>query len=330
MRAPYAFSPLRPSMSLREQLRDILPQILPADPAEAIKGTELIRLVRFRLGEEYSDATLRYHFSILSYDPTSPIAKVDQGQGYYFRQTQQSTVSNSSQARFGDGSGERDQEFERDSRFRGIVERYCLHNSRHPFLLTSTSGKSWELPDLIITDWDFDEDPAGALKLDETLLNLKQHLGVPVVTLTGVQLFLSVTLDSCLPAFFQTLSSTRWANHGEIFIAEKVRDAALVETLRRLGHEYGIGVTSFGLDLTLLDELPAADDIRGMTAGEFESLQTLLPFQRIAVSTPRAHLDWPHLSMLKKKHARLDSMLSWINDCLESKQPQRFGPGQEW
>src|SRR5688500_18344628 len=73
-------------MSLREQLRDILPQILPASPVVAIKGTELIRLVRLKLPDDYSDATLRYHYSILSYDPSSPIAKVDQGQGYSLRQ----------------------------------------------------------------------------------------------------------------------------------------------------------------------------------------------------------------------------------------------------
>jgi hypothetical protein len=63
-------------MNLREQLRHLLPEILPDDPAEAIKGTELIRLVRHRLGEGYSDATLRYHFSILSYDPTSPASSM--------------------------------------------------------------------------------------------------------------------------------------------------------------------------------------------------------------------------------------------------------------
>ena len=50
-------------MSLRSQLEELLPELLPSDPAQAIKGTELIRLVRLRLGEEYSDASLRYHFS---------------------------------------------------------------------------------------------------------------------------------------------------------------------------------------------------------------------------------------------------------------------------
>ena len=72
-------------MSLRQQLTDILPTILPSSPKEATKGTELIRLVRLRLEGDYSDASLRYHFSIMSCDPASPIAKVEKGQGYYRR-----------------------------------------------------------------------------------------------------------------------------------------------------------------------------------------------------------------------------------------------------
>ena len=73
-------------MSLRSQLEELLPELLPSDPAQAIKGTELIRLVRLRLGEEYSDASLRYHFSFMASDPDSEIAKVERGQGYYRRQ----------------------------------------------------------------------------------------------------------------------------------------------------------------------------------------------------------------------------------------------------
>ena len=56
-------------MNLRDQLKEILPEILPSDPSSSIKGTELIRLVKYRLKQEYSDATLRYHFSILCADP---------------------------------------------------------------------------------------------------------------------------------------------------------------------------------------------------------------------------------------------------------------------
>ena len=72
-------------MSLRSQLEELLPELLPSDPAQAIKGTELIRLVRLRLGEEYSDASLRYHFSFMASEPDSEIAKVERGQGYYRR-----------------------------------------------------------------------------------------------------------------------------------------------------------------------------------------------------------------------------------------------------
>ena len=67
-------------MSLRSQLEELLPELLPSDPAQAIKGTELIRLVRLRLGEEYSDASLRYHFSFMASEPDSEIAKVERGQ----------------------------------------------------------------------------------------------------------------------------------------------------------------------------------------------------------------------------------------------------------
>jgi len=306
-------------MSLRDQLREILPQILPSDPAEAIKGTELIRLVRFRLGDEYSDATLRYHFSILSYDTSSPIAKVDQGQGYYFRLNKQDTRKESNPELFNgteDGSGEH----QRQTRFRSIVERHSLHNSRYPFSF-QPQNNGWEMPDIVITEWDFDADQDGSPRLDETLLSLKRHLGVSAVTLTAVQLKLSTSLSSCNADFFQTLSATRWANQGELLIAEKVNDEALVDMLRTLGHQYGLGVASLGLDLSLLDELPGPDGIRHFTAAEFESLQAMLKPQRIAVGTARPHLDWKHLSNLKKKNDGIQHMLDWLHISLESRQP---------
>ena len=309
-------------MSLREQLREILPQILPSDPSEAIKGTELIRLVRFRLGDEYSDATLRYHFSILSYDPASPIAKVDQGQGYYMRVGKSDTRAESfSLGMFGQQDEALDLQSMRFARFRAIVERHCVHSARYPFLLTEPPGGNWELPDVVITDWDFETDNDDAPRLDETMLSLKRHLGVSTVRLTATQLKLSVTLGSCNADFFQTMSATRWANHGEMWIADKVNDEALVESLRTLGHQFGVGITSFGLDLTLLDELPAPDEIRRMTSSEFESLQTLLTVQRISVGTSRPHLDWQSLSTMKKKHESVAEMLGWLNDCLEQGKP---------
>lgn len=315
-------------MSLREQLREILPQILPSDPAEAIKGTELIRLVRFRLGDEYSDATLRYHFSILSYDPASPIAKVDQGQGYYMRLGKTESRSGAPHlGMFSQIDDAQDLQSMRFARFRAIVERHCVNGARYPYLLTEPPGNNWELPDVVVTDWDFETDNDDTPRLDETMLSLKRHLGVSTVRLSAVQLKLEATLASCNADFFQAMSATRWANHGEIWIADKVSDEALVESLRVLGHQYGVGVTSFGIDLTLLDELPGPDEIRRMTASEFESLQTLLKFQRLSVGTSRPHLDWLHLAALKKKHESLAGMLAWLNSCLENRKP--VWPGRE-
>lgn len=310
-------------MSLREQLRDILPQILPTDPSESIKGTELIRLVRYRLGAEYSDATLRYHFSILSYDPTSPIAKVDQGQGYYLRlhSTDAPYLEPISQGLF-DGEGSAlDIERLRYARFRSIIERLNLHQARYPFLLRQNSGGHWELPDLIITDWDLEPDRDERPQLDQPIMHLKSQLGVSTVSITAALLKLSVGLESCRHDFFQTLSSTHWANRGELLLAEKVRDEALVESLRTLGQRYGIGVTSLGLDLATLDELPAPGQIRQMSASEFESLQTYLQPQRISVGTHRNHLDWQTFATLKQKHHSISQLTRWLNDCLEKGRP---------
>lgn len=309
-------------MSLREQLRDLLPQILPPTPVDAIKGTELIRLVRLRLKDDYSDATLRYHFSILSYDPSSPIAKVDQGQGYYLR------LNKTEYRRAGhtDGLFVRDDDSDdivqsRLTRFEAIVERHCLHGSRFPFPLTPQGGDAWELPDLVITDWDFEAGQDDTPRLDGSLMNLKRHLGTSAVTITAVRLLTRASLDSCRADFFKTLSAARWANQGQLFIAEAVNDEALVDNLRALGHEYGIGVTSFGLETALLDELPTPDEIRRLSAAEFESLQANLKIQRISSGTHRPQIDWLHLSALRKKHDGVASMLSWLNECLENRQP---------
>ena len=307
-------------MSLREQLRDILPQILPANPAEAIKGTDLIRYVRLRLGDEYSDATLRYHFSILSYDSTSPIAKVNQGQGYYLRTDKTDAKVGDIQALFG-GSDTTDVTRARYQRFRAIIERFSLDSDRYPFPLSAPTGMDWELPDLVITDWDFDADGDEPPKLDAAMMNLKRHLGVASVNLSAVQLRLSMTLDSCNADFFQAVSTTRWANHGEIIIVEPVNDEALVAILRDLGHQYGIGISSYGLEVSLIDELPTDQEIRNFTGPEFDSLMTLLKPQRISVGSHRTHADWNHLALLKKKHNGIVKMIDWLNECLEKQQP---------
>ena len=92
-------------MNLREQLKEILPRVLPKSPAESIKGTKLIEMVKRRLSQEYSDATLRYHFSVMSCDPTAPIAKVEQGQGYFLRTSRRELLQPRGEMRQGSLAG---------------------------------------------------------------------------------------------------------------------------------------------------------------------------------------------------------------------------------
>ncbi|HEX2749663.1 MAG TPA: hypothetical protein VHM91_16755, partial [Verrucomicrobiales bacterium] len=153
-------------MNLRDQLKEILPEILPANPAEAIKGTELIRLVKYRLRQEYSDATLRYHFSIMCCDPASPIAKVEQGQGYYLRRTVMGGGApvTMTQARLGmffeTDSEVLDQAVSRQQKFRAIFARDVESGGKFPFLFESSFGPGapyenvWKCPDAAVVDWE--------------------------------------------------------------------------------------------------------------------------------------------------------------------------------
>ena len=117
------------------------------------------------------------------------------------------------------------------------------------------------------------------------------------------------------------MSATSWANVGQILVAEPLSDEAVVETLRTLGHQHGIGITTYGLDSSLLDELPAPDDIRRLSEPEFGSLQNMLKIQPVTVGTHRHSLDWPQLSRLRKKHEVIEAMLAWLNECLDKRQP---------
>jgi hypothetical protein len=318
-------------MNLREQLRVLLPDILPDDPADAIKGTELIRLVRLRLGEGYSDATLRYHFSILSYDPSSPIAKVDQGQGYYQRQKKAAGLSGAARQTFFDEADGGDQAWSRHLRLVAIYERLCLLRSRYPFVLNRTSSGApsmqgeWDVPDLVVAEWDLDTSADEGARFDEPMMRLRSHLGGAEVGLTGVQLRLGSSLETYSADFFQALSSTRWTLQSELVIAEALSDEALVDALRSLGHQFGVGISSLGIQLSQLDELPSAKELRAMSAGEFEHVHNRLRIQKITVPNPRHAIDWQALSALRKKHEPVAELTRWLADCLVKRQPDWTG-----
>ncbi len=325
-------------MSLREHLRNVLPDILPPDPKDAIKGTELIELVKLKLEQKYSDATLRYHFSIMSCDPSAPIAKVEHGQGYYLRTNTLNSMKSArhmispSQATFGDAFGytTSNEALLRANKFRAVVARCGENEGKFPFILQETFGEEaqyedlWKYPDVISVSWQIGQIADGGVEFDRDMLQLQRSFGSQPFTLRSMKMKLEVRHDTFREDFFQCLSNSRWAHFGELIIAEPVEDETLVDGLRSLGTEFGIGITSFGLGADDLDELPEPGAIRHFKEREMEGLHKLIRFQRISESRPRSELGWEQVRTLRSTNAEIESMFQWLSHSLDNGQAQPF------
>jgi hypothetical protein len=314
-------------MNLRDQLKEILPEILPSNPAEAIKGTELIRLVKYRLRQEYSDATLRYHFSIMCCDPGSPIAKVEQGQGYYLRRTLMGGGApvTMTQARLGmlfeTDTEVLDLAVSRQQKLRAIFARDREVSGQFPFLFESSFAPGapyenvWKCPDAAVIDWESGDVTERGIRLSQRQIDLKRSLGLPPFTLTSVKLKVEVTHDSYREDFFQALSNARWAHAAELVIATPLEDEQLVEELRQLGSEFGVGILSYGIAADVLDDLRPGYEIPEMTPREFEALQHRLYRQRIVAPRPR-QLDWRLIQQVRADNAEFQELFHWVQRCL--------------
>ncbi len=335
-------------MSLRDQLKDLLPDLLPDDPADAIKGTRLIRLVKFHLKQDYSDATLRYHFSIMCCDPTSPIAKVEHGQGYYLRSRLQSihgarNLINLAQGRllgFADQS-EVDLALSRACKFRAIFSHHTEAESRFGFLFTPPDEHGegnphtslWRFPDAAVVDWEVGDEAGGdgddGIKLDGELMRLRRVAGASPFTVTAVKMKLEATCDTFREDFFQCLSSTRWANISHYLIASPIADRQIVEDLRKLGDAFGIKISCFGLTPSDLDELPDASSIWRMKPIEREALLSSLSVQTITPGRPSPFLDWSHIAAARRENPDFASLFSWISHSIETSRAYPFSDFEE-
>ena len=328
-----------PIMSLRKQLNEILPALLPNNPAEAIKGTELIRLARRNLAGNYSDASLRYHFSIMSCDPASAIAKVEKGQGYYRRSEPLPALSGAqellawTQGRLDDLSGNEttvDNAMLRIRKFRAVVTRYYEINGRFPFAFrdpfaaTSPIGNLWKYPELVLVDWETGGSPDEEMSLDDSMLALKQRLGLAPFRLHSARLRLLPSLMSYREDFFQALSVSMWAQGGELIYAGPVEDEALADGLRKLSSTYGVGVVSFGLTAEVLDELPRPAQILNAHPKETEAIMSKLEIHRIAPVQSRPHLDWAALGSMRTESEEADKLMRWLTNCIEARRAEPF------
>jgi len=313
-------------MNLRDQLKEILPDLLPSNPAEAVKGTELIGLAKMRLRQEYSDATLRYHFTIMCSDPGSPIAKVEQGQGYYLRKhSSGGTAATMMQARlnmFTETDSEvLDRAALRLQKLRAVFAREAAGAGGFPFLFETSFEQSaalenvWKCPDAVVADWGGGEVSGDELLLNAGEMELKRTLAVPSCALSAVKFRLEVSPRTWREDFYQALSATRWAHSGELVIAASIADEQLADELRRLGTEHGLGIVTCGLDLEMLDELRPHYQIADMTAREFEALQQRFRRQRLTTARPRL-LDWRLTRQLRGENTEFEDLFRWLGHCL--------------
>lgn len=329
-----------PIMSLRKQLSDILPPLLPGNPTDAIKGTELIRLTRLQLKGNYSDASLRYHFSIMSCDPGSPIAKVEKGQGYYRRSAPLPALSGAqellalTQGRLEDLTAVDvdavDGAMLRIRKFRAVVTRYFEINGRFPFAFRQAFGKDspignlWKYPELVLVDWETGGSPDEEMSLDETMLSFKQRMGIAPFRLHAARLRIQPSLHTYREDFYQTLAVSMWAQGGELIYASPIEDEALADGLRRLSAAFGVGVTSFGLTADALDELPRPANILNAHPRETEAIMAKLEINRIAAPRSRAQLDWNELSSLRNESEEAEKLVGWLTRCIDERKAEGY------
>ena len=329
-------------MSLRDQLKDILPQILPKDPNDAIKGTELIRLVKFQLRQDYSDASLRYHFSIMSCDPSAPIAKVAQGQGYYLRPDSKGALGGSRhliafrQQTMADLLGRSPVEINRDllhaGKFRAIVQRLLETNQRSTYFFDRAFASGmpaenvWRFPDAAVVDWPAGEATEGGFQLNEGLMRRRRMLGAPLFRLTALKLRLRVTHESAREEFFQCISQGEWTHASEFYLAMPVEDASLADLLSDLGQRYGVGVMSFGFSADCLDDLPDADAIPNLQGSEFDAVLARAQFNRLSAPEMRKQLNWPMIDSNERDSEDLRRLFAWIEGNIHTGNPRPFRP----
>jgi len=327
-------------MSLRKQLNEILPNLLPGNPADAIKGTELIRLTRLQLLGNYSDASLRYHFSIMSCDPASPIAKVEKGQGYYRRSAPLPALSGAqelialTQGRLEDlttvDQDLVDNTMLRIRKFRAVVTRYYEINGRFPFAFREAFGKDspisnlWKYPELVLVDWETGSSPDEEMSLDGAMLEFKQQLGISPFRLTASRLRIQPSLQTYREDFHQTLAASMWAQGGELVYAAPIADEALAEGLRRLSAAFGCGVISFGLTPEALDELPRPANILNAHPSETEAIMAKLEINRISTPKHRPHLDWTELAAMRNGSEEAEKLVQWLTRCIKERRAEPF------
>lgn len=313
--------------TLRDQLSILFPEILPKDPKKALNGTTLLGLVRPKLQGEYTEASIRQHFSVMSGEATSPIAKVSQGHGYYQR-PQAAPISadvpnNEELAPVLNAQPDGPRSVQSEEKFRALYIRYAELNNSFPVHIEHTAAarqaagvNKWKFPDVVVLDWDVGRITDNGYQIDRGLLEVKRSLGDQPFRLTSVELKVDLTLSSFRENFFQCVSNSKWAHHAYLVTANAIQDETLVRELRRLGSSFDISVISYGLTHEALENLPPADEILRADDQKIEQLAAQLSISRVSSGRPREALDWEHIEDVRSQSRDFNEVFVWISRCL--------------
>ncbi len=302
-------------MSLRAQLEELLPELLPSDPAQAVKGTELIRLVRLKLGDGYSDASLRYHFSFMAAEPDSKIVKVERGQGYYKRVLGR-IASNARRGLLPLFLGENGTE-NMDCRAKALaltVRQYDTTGRGVFVFSTSETGNSWIKPDLAAVEWPEGDWEGHTLVFDRSALERRRMVGAPLLGLRSVCVaHLASSTGDAVKEFFRALATSRWAPCGELVLVGELPDDAECAALRALSAEFGVGIICLEISEERLNELPGAEEIFKANDEECATLLAELTPIRLAAGRNKA-MD---AESGNNPGGEFGAMFDWLTACLE-------------
>ena len=177
---------------------------------------------------------------------------------------------------------------------------------------------------MVLVDWQTGEDGDEATALDSRMLDLKQRLGLPPFRLVGTRLRIQASLHGYREDFFQALSASIWTQGAELVYAAPIIDEALADGLRALNAAFGVGVSSFGMSIEELDDLPRAANILNAHPRETEAVMERIQFDRIAAPRHRQHIDWTALESLRRESPETSRLIDWLCRCIEEGHAQGF------